>query len=347
MSATLDISQFDYELPDDLIALYPSKERTRSRLLIADGSADGFAQMEFSEIGSLLRENDLLVCNDTRVIPARLKAVKLTGGRVEILVERIVDRKTIWAQAKCSRPLRIGDQVVIENGPRLTLGARRRDLFVFAADGDQDVREVIERCGKIPLPPYIRREVNREDTVRYQTVYARNPGSVAAPTAGLHFSENLLEKLGENGIEVEFLTLHVGAGTFAPVRDGNLHNHELHAERYEIPHRICEKIQHCKNSNGRVIAVGTTVVRALEHAVRKDALPRPSIGETCLFIKPGFRFKVVDALITNFHLPRSTLLMLVCAFGGTSRVLAAYQHAVSEGFRFYSYGDAMYITPEG
>ena len=346
MAESSDITQFDFDLPARQIARRPANERSHSRLLIVDDQPGRFRESAFADLCSVLHPGDLLVCNDTRVIPARIQALKPTGGRVEILVERIVSANRIWAQAKARKPLKVGDIIVVSERFTLEVKQRRRDLFVFDLLGDHDSWQMIHSCGTVPLPPYIDREADLEDAVRYQTVYAKTPGSVAAPTAGLHFSEQLIDTVADHGVDIGYLTLHVGAGTFAPIRDGNLQNHQLHKEQYEIPSQLCEQIQNCKTNGGRVVAVGTTVVRALEHAMTENLLLDPSSGETSLFIKPGFPFKVIDALITNFHLPRSTLLMLVCAFGGTSRVLAAYRHGVSNRFRFYSYGDAMYITPE-
>ncbi len=344
MSGDDAVAWIDFELPANLIAQYPSSERTRSRLLVVGEQPNQFDEVKFADLCQLLSPDDLVVCNDSRVIAARMEGRKPTGGRVEVFIERIIDADCIWAQASASRPIKTGDQIVVGQRHVLTVTGRRRDLFVLAADGTISAWEMAERFGRIPLPPYIRRATEDLDTARYQTVYAKRPGSVAAPTAGLHFSEKLLDDIHCQDIEVSYLTLHVGAGTFAPIRENQVNQHVLHSERFEITPALCESIDRCKARGGRVIAVGTTVVRTLEHAAMADGSVRPASGETSLFIKPGFQFKIVDAMITNFHLPRSTLLMLVCAFAGSMRVQAAYRHAIAGAFRFYSYGDAMLIS---
>ena len=338
------ISRFDFDLPSDLIAQYPCENRTQSRLLVVGDESVPVCQLKFADLSRVLMPGDLIVCNDSRVIPARIDAKKTTGGRVELLIERIVESHRVWVQAKARRSLRIDDRIIVGGQIELIVRERRRDLFVLELDHAMTAWQLVEKFGRIPLPPYIKRETEAIDRDRYQTVYAKSSGSVAAPTAGLHFSEALLDELTGLGIEVAYLTLHVGAGTFAPIRHSDVNEHVLHSEQYEITPALCESVLNCKARGGRVIAVGTTVVRALEQAAMNNGKIEPSHGETSLFIKPGFQFNAVDALVTNFHLPRSTLLMLVCAFAGRDRVLTAYRYAVSEKFRFYSYGDAMYIS---
>ncbi len=335
--------QFDFDLPADRIAHNPTANRTESRLLVLD---DSQREIAFSQLEQVLYPGDLLVCNDSKVIPARLEGYKTTGGRVEILIERIVGDHCIWAQMGSRRPCRIGSSVIVDDRFRFTVRGRVRDLFVLTVSDEFEIRDVIEHSGSVPLPPYIERPADSEDTSRYQTVYARHAGSVAAPTAGLHFDEALIDRLHHVGINTAFVTLHVGAGTFAPVRDAHLTKHTLHSERYEISELASEAIRATRTTGGRIVAVGTTSMRVLETAAAIDSDIRPSDGETNIFIKPGFIFRVTQALITNFHLPRSTLMMLVCAFGGTERLKSAYRYAIDNGFRFYSYGDAMFIEPQ-
>ncbi len=343
-----DISQFDYHLPDELIAQYPATERGESRLLVVPNRHAQLTERRFAQLGELLNPGDVLICNDSRVIPARLEAYRPTGGRVEILVERLEGDNQLRAQLRANRPIRIDDSIFVERRFRLTVTDRRRDLYVLRSDPEVSVRSMVDSCGRVPLPPYINRPLRHDDRSRYQTVYARHDGSVAAPTAGLHFSAEQIRELVAAGIGIEYVTLHVGAGTFAPVRAAEVLRHRLHSERCHLPRSVCEAVAGAKSRSSRVIAVGTTTVRVLETAALSGRL-RPFSGETDLFIRPGFQFAVVDGMITNFHLPRSTLLMLVCAFGGWKRVMTAYQYAVKRGFRFYSYGDAMFIDkcPEG
>ena len=294
----------------------------------------------------LVKPGDLLVLNDTRVIPARLFGTKPTGGAVELLIERIVDERRAHAHLKASKFPRPGTRIALAGGGTLMVGERRGDLVEVSTDAAETLPALLERVGHIPLPPYIDRPDTGADRERYQTVFAARPGAVAAPTAGLHFDQALLDQLVAAGVRLGRLTLHVGAGTFQPVRAEQLAEHRLHAEQVEVGAELCAQIAETRARGGRVVAVGTTVVRALETAAESGVV-QPYAGETRLFIHPGrdFRFRVVDALMTNFHLPRSTLLMLVCAFAGRDRVLAAYAHAVAAGYRFYSYGDAMWITP--
>lgn len=343
---SLTADQFDFVLPQDRIAQRPIYNRTGSRLLVLEDGDPGLREIQFAQLRQVLRPGDLLVCNDSKVIAARLEGRKPTGGRVEILIERILGRNCVWAQMRSSRPCRIGTSVVVADEYPLTVKGRIRDLFVLCTEHRFDFFSIIERFGKIPLPPYIERCAEVQDVSRYQTVYARSAGSVAAPTAGLHFDEAMIEELRGAGIQITFITLHVGAGTFAPVRQTQLSDHTLHSERYEISETASEAIRTTQGEGGRVIAVGTTSMRVLETAAAINDTIRPCAGETNIFIKPGFRFRVTQALITNFHLPRSTLMMLVCAFGGTERTMNAYRHAIDNEFRFYSYGDAMFIQPQ-
>jgi len=333
-------SDFHYELPPELIAQHPAARRSASRLLHLqpDGT---LADRQIRELPELLREGDLLVFNDTRVIPARLFGRKPTGGRVEILVERVLDEHEFLAQLGVSKKPQAGG--VIEIGQdRLTLLGRDEDLFRLRYDGPGTVMEFLQRAGQLPLPPYITHRPDGEDAERYQTVFADKPGAVAAPTAGLHFDAELLEQLRARGLRTATLTLHVGAGTFQPLRVDDLSQHRMHSERYELGPALVEAIADTRRRGGRVVAVGTTVTRALESAAAQGGL-QAGAGETRIFITPGYRFQVVDALLTNFHLPESTLMMLVCAFGGYQRLMAAYGHAVAQGYRFFSYGDAMLI----
>ena len=336
------IEHFDFDLPSDLIAQHPAKERSQSRLLAVLKEGQGLFELGFSELGQLLRRGDLLICNDSKVIPARLKARKSTGGQVEMLVERIHDDTDMESHLRARRPIKLNDSIFVGDEYRLTVIGRKQDLYVLRLDEGQSMQTMIATHGTVPLPPYIKRPLRADDQERYQTVYARHEGSVAAPTAGLHFSESLLQELTDFQVGIEYVTLHVGAGTFAPIRDGDIAKHRLHRERCFVSPSVCHAVDRTRREGGRVIAVGTTTVRVLE-AVAKSGRLEPYAGETDLFIKPGFKFNVVDALITNFHLPRSTLLMLVCAFGGRERVLTAYHHAIEHAFKFYSYGDAMFI----
>ena len=336
----MDRTEFHYDLPAELIAQQPLSERTASRLLVADG--DSKEDRRFSDLPSLLRPGDLLVLNDTRVIRARLRGRKSTGGRVEMLLERITSTRTATAQIKASRSPDDGAELCLANGTSARVLGRHGSLFQL--EFNSDIEPLLEAHGEMPLPPYIRRSAAPEDRTRYQTIYARDDGSVAAPTAGLHFDPALFQALHDRGIESAFLTLHVGIGTFAPVRTRRIEDHRLHSEWFRIKPALCARIQQVRQQGGRIVAVGTTTVRALESAAI-DGEPKPFNGDTSLFIRPGFQFRVVDALITNFHLPESSLLMLVCAFAGRDRMLAAYRHAVAQRYRFFSYGDAMLIQP--
>jgi S-adenosylmethionine:tRNA ribosyltransferase-isomerase len=312
-------------------------------LLYLDGRTGAVADRTFTELPCLLRPGDLLVLNDTRVVPARLYGRKDSGGRVEILLERVLGGTSAMAQLRSSKRPATGSSIRLEGGGTARVAGRADDFWLL--EFEEDPGAVFERQGEMPLPPYLRRAVEDFDRERYQTVYAREPGAVAAPTAGLHFDPGLLAACRQAGIASAHVTLHVGAGTFQPVRVDDLAQHRMHAERVVVPAGTCEAVAACRARGGRVVAVGTTAVRALETAAAGGALA-PYTGDTRLFITPGFRFRVVDALITNFHLPESTLLMLVCAFAGRGNVLGAYRHAVASRYRFFSYGDAMFVEPE-
>ena len=335
----LSLADFDYDLPPELIAQFPLPERTGSRLLVVDGGK--MEDRRFSEITQLLREGDLLVFNDTRVLHARLHGVKDSGGRVEVLIERPVGKHEALAQIRASHAPWPGSRLVLEGVLEVSVVAREGAFFLLRFPGTDDLVDLLERHGKLPLPPYIQRQAENADEARYQTVYARERGSVAAPTAGLHFDAALMEALRAKGVDFAWLTLHVGAGTFQPVRVEDLAHHRMHRERYVIPADTVNALSAARTRGGRIVAVGTTSLRALEAAAQEgEILPGP--GETELFILPGFRFRTADALITNFHLPKSTLLMLVSAFGGLENVRQAYRHALAERYRFFSYGDAMF-----
>jgi len=333
-------ADFAYDLPGDLIAQRPPIARSGSRLLHLERASARLRDLQFTDLPSLLRAGDLLVFNDTRVIPARIVGSKPTGGQVEILLERVLDGRRILAHAHASKPLRTEVPISLPGGVHATYIGRRDDLFELELSTDP--LSYFEQHGSMPLPPYIERAAEADDATRYQTVYAREPGAVAAPTAGLHFDAAMLARCREMGVGAAFVTLHVGAGTFQPVRVDNLAEHRMHAERVTVSADVCEAIERTRAAGKRVIAVGTTVVRSLESAAQQGKLASFS-GETRLFITPGFRFAVVDALVTNFHLPESTLLMLVCAFAGYDAVMRAYRHAVDQRYRFFSYGDAMFL----
>ena len=341
MSASLSLSDFDYELPQELIAQTPAATRTSSRLLHVDATG-ALKDLNFAQLPQLLKANDLLVFNDTRVIQARLLGHKATGGKVEVLIERITAAQEALAHVRSSKSPAAGTTLRLADAFNVTVMGRSDDLFILKFDAP--VLELLDRYGAVPLPPYITHQPDAQDIQRYQTVYAREPGAVAAPTAGLHFDEALFDQLEQLGIQKTFVTLHVGAGTFQPVRDGNLDKHIMHSEWYTVPESTIEAITRARAAGGRVIAVGTTSVRALESAATIDpTLQSPQSGDTRLFITPGFEYKVIDAMITNFHLPQSTLLMLVAAFIGLDTMHQAYQHAIKERYRFFSYGDAMFL----
>ena len=340
----LTLDDFDFDLPGELIAQHPTAERTASRLLqLADGA---LADYRFGELPQLLQPGDLLVFNDTRVIRARLFGHKESGGRIEVLIERIVDPQHAVAQLRASKSPQPGRRILLEDNIELVVRGRsgeQDEFFVLELVGEGDLWSLIEEHGRLPLPPYIQHAASAADEARYQTVFARCPGAVAAPTAGLHFDAALLARLAECGIEVAWLTLHVGAGTFQPVRVHRLSEHRMHAERFEIPPATVAAIARTRARGGKVIAVGTTSLRALEAAAQGGEL-RSGAAETDIFITPGYEFRVVDRLITNFHLPKSTLLMLVSAFAGLDTIRGAYDHAIHQRYRFFSYGDAMLLT---
>lgn len=334
-------SDFDYYLPKHLIAQYPSSERTGSRLLYLNSNTGSVSDHPFTDFVNFLDKKDLLVFNDTQVIPARLFAHKPTGGKVEILVERILDSNRVLVQLKASKPPKPQSHLQLDAGIAAIVLQRQDNFFEIQFEDSRSVYDILATIGHIPLPPYIQRGDIPVDESRYQTVYAKELGAVAAPTAGLHFDEVLLARLQALGIEFSFVTLHVGSGTFTPVRVDDLSQHVMHAEYLRVSATVCEQVRAARARGGRVIAIGTTSVRALETASENGVIT-PFEGETRLFITPGYQFRSVDALLTNFHLPESTLLMLVCAFAGQESVLAAYRHAVAQQYRFFSYGDAMF-----
>jgi S-adenosylmethionine:tRNA ribosyltransferase-isomerase len=338
------VADFDFDLPPELIAQFPSAERGSSRLLHVD-SAGALHDRWFRELPSLLRPDDLLVMNDTRVIKARLFGQKDSGGRVELLVERVLDEFEALAFIRASHAPKPGSRIQLADGITLEVLARQDDLTRLRFP--QPVLEVLDRLGQLPLPPYIEHTPTADDETRYQTIYASEPGAVAAPTAGLHFDEAMLAKLREQGVRTAQVTLHVGAGTFQPVRVENVAEHKMHSERYTLPQATVDAIRDTRARGGQVVAVGTTSLRALEAAAQKATAQSGQLAagsdETDIFITPGYRFQVVDTLITNFHLPKSTLLMLVSAFAGLETIRAAYAHAVRERYRFFSYGDAMFL----
>lgn len=336
-------SDFHYDLPGQLIATHPSSTRSASRLLCLDPGNASLHDRQFTDLPGLLAPGDLLVYNDTRVIPARLYGSKPTGGRVEVLVERITGPHTAMVHLRAAKTPRTGAILLLEGGVRAQVTGRDDDLFAVEFSGASSLPDLLERVGHMPLPPYIKRMDVPADRDRYQTIYARVPGAVAAPTAGLHFDEGIMRRLEEHGVDHAYVTLHVGAGTFQPVRADDISEHVMHHEYCVVDATACKKITGTRQHGGRVVAVGTTAVRALETASR-DGDISPYCGDTNLFITPGYRFRSVDALLTNFHLPESTLLMLVCAFAGYEVVMEAYRHAVESGYRFFSYGDAMYIS---
>ncbi len=332
---------FDYQLPDELIAQHPLPERSDSRLLCLDRRSGELHDCMFTELLQRLQPGDLLVFNDTKVIPARLHAHKVTGGRVEVFIERVLSRHSVKAMLKSSKAVRIG-QAVLLDGEAVFFVAGKRGMFYLLESPEHPIDALLQAHGHVPLPPYIQRADEAIDANRYQTVYAQHAGAVAAPTAGLHFSEHMLQQLKALGVHSAFVTLHVGAGTFQPVKTDDVLTHRMHKEWLNVSADCVAAVQQCRRRGGRVIAVGTTAVRSLETAARSGTLA-PYCGDTDVFIYPGHRFQVIDGLITNFHLPQSTLLMLVSALAGREAVLRAYAHAVAQRYRFFSYGDAMLI----
>jgi S-adenosylmethionine:tRNA ribosyltransferase-isomerase len=335
------LSDFDFDLPPERIAQLPLPNRSASRLLHVDG--DQLVDRHFADIVDQLSPGDLLVMNDTRVLKARFFGVKETGGNVEVLVERVLDSRTVLAQVRASKSPKPGNKIRLADAFNVTAGERAGEFFTLTFDGD--VFELIEAHGRLPLPPYIEHDADEFDETRYQTVYSREPGAVAAPTAGLHFDEALLAQLKAKGVDFAYVTLHVGAGTFQPVRVEVLADHKMHTEWYTVPQATVDAVRAAKAAGKHVVAVGTTSLRALESASQSGQLEAGS-ADTALFITPGYTFKTVSRLITNFHLPKSTLLMLVSAFAGYDQIKRAYAHAIASQYRFFSYGDAMLLTTE-
>ncbi len=343
----MNVSDFDFELPDELIAHYPMPERANSRLLVVSPKAGEKPDLQhkvFSDIVSFVNPGDVLVFNDTKVVPARLFGHKASGGKLEILFERCLDEYTFTAHIRASKSPKPGSLIMLEEGSELLMKVRQGDLFILSTQGKTKVFDLLDAQGHIPLPPYIERQDETLDKSRYQTVYADKPGAAAAPTAGLHFDENLIAQLKAKGVHTAYVTLHVGAGTFQPVRVENIQDHVMHSEWIDVSAETVALINEARAKGGRVICVGTTSVRSLETASQSGHL-QAFQGDTSIFIYPGYRFKTVDALITNFHLPKSTLLMLVSAFSGKESILAAYQEAIQQRYRFFSYGDAMLLHP--
>ena len=336
----MQLVDFDYELPPELIATHPTPRRRDSRLLCLNPSAPEIDDRMFRDLPALLRSGDLLIFNDTRVIRARLHGHKQTGGKVEILLERLLSDTRALVHIKASKALKTGSLILLPDQCTASVQDRKRGLYVV--DFSRDPGPYFEEHGEVPLPPYLGRDAESADDIRYQTVYAREDGAVAAPTAGLHFDEEMLAETQSMGVRHCFVTLHVGAGTFQSLRNDDLAQNRLHSERIRVDESVCAAVAETRSSGGRVIAVGTTSVRAVETAAQSGQL-EPFDGESNLFILPGYQFKSIDCLLTNFHLPQSSLLMLVTAFAGIERVLAAYDHAVHEKYRFFSYGDAMFI----
>jgi S-adenosylmethionine:tRNA ribosyltransferase-isomerase len=339
----MNLSQFAYHLPKELIAKYPLAERCRSRLLTLDGTSGTLQHKQFTDLPDLIHPNDLLVFNNTQVLAARLFGQKETGGKVEILIERLLTNKEVLARVRASKKPKIDSLIQLENGIWIKVIGHADEFLQLQFLSQLSVLEILEQIGHIPLPPYLERVDEIADQTRYQTVFAKIPGAVAAPTAGLHFDKIILQTLRDKNIAMAEVTLHVGSGTFQPVRVTNIQDHKMHAEYMTINKEVCEKIQETKERGGRVIAVGTTTVRVLESASLTGNI-QPYQGETKIFIYPGFKFNCVDAMVTNFHLPESSLLMLVCAFAGYEQVMKAYQEAIEQSYRFFSYGDAMLIT---
>lgn len=342
MMASMKKSDFHYELPDELIAQEPLAERSSSRLLCLDKDSDAIEDRHFRDLLELLTEDDLLVLNNTKVIPARLFGHKQTGGKVEILIERVLDDREVLAHTRSSKSPKAGALIELDAGYQCQVLGRVDDLFHLRFQGEQALEDILEQIGHMPLPPYIERADNINDQTRYQTVFAQQSGAVAAPTAGLHFDEAMMNAIQAKGVNIAFVTLHVASGTFRPVKVENLNEHVMHKEYFDVPKATVDAVEQTRNRGGRVIAIGTTAMRSLESASRKGHL-EVCRGDTDLFITPGYQFKSVDALLTNFHLPESTLLMLVSAFAGYERIKKVYQHAIAEKYRFFSYGDAMFI----
>lgn len=340
--AAMKTRDFDFELPPELIAQYPAGQRSASRMLHLDGGSGALRDTMFNDLLQFLQPSDVIVFNDTRVIKARLFGVKESGGKVELLIERVLDDHHALASVRASHVPKPGSTLLVGGEIRISVLERKGEFYKLRFDDRRTVYELLDHYGAMPLPPYIARKAEKLDESRYQTVYATRPGAVAAPTAGLHFDDAMLERISAAGVSVARVTLHVGAGTFQPVRVGDIADHKMHSELFHVPPETVQAVQRAKAAGGRVLAVGTTSLRALEAAASDGSL-QAGYGETNLFVTPGYRFRVVERLLTNFHLPRSTLLMLVSAFGGMENIRRAYRHAVEQRYRFFSYGDAMLI----
>lgn len=342
MRTKMTTNDFDYVLPDALIAKYPLQKRSDSRLLVLHRATGVIDHTQFTHFVDYLQPEDLVVFNNTKVIAARLWGRKASGGKISCLVERIISKNTVLAHLKSSKSPRIGSLLCFAQAMTAEVLDREGDLFILQFQGSEAVLELLEQYGEVPLPPYLQREAESLDQQRYQTIFASREGAVAAPTAALHFDEEILQKIRNKGVETGFVTLHVGAGTFQPVRVEALEDHVMHKEYLQVPVALCQQIKRCRQRGGRVVAIGTTVVRCLETAAQGGEIA-PFEGDTQLFIYPGYQFRCVDVLFTNFHLPRSTLLMLVCAFAEQKTVMAAYGQAIAQSYRFFSYGDAMLV----
>ena len=339
------VADFSFDLPDELIARFPKADRTSSRLLSLDGLSGAVEHKIFSDILELVNENDLLVFNNTKVIPARMFGQKESGGKVEVLVERVLDEHRVLAHIRASKSPKPGNVLILEGKAKAIMVARHDTLFELEFDRSENVLDILNDVGHMPLPPYIDRPDNEADRERYQTVYGEKPGAVAAPTAGLHFDDKLMAALKDKGVQMAFVTLHVGAGTFQPVRVESVDEHIMHSEYIEVPQDVVDAVASTKAKGGRVIAVGTTSVRSLESAAKIHGGKLDTyFGDTDIFIFPGYQFNVVDAMVTNFHLPESTLIMLVSAFAGQDNIMGAYNTAIEQQYRFFSYGDAMFLT---
>ena len=335
-------TEFDFYLPSELIAQFPTKERSASRLLRLNGNNGLISNEQFIDICQFIDAGDLIIFNNTKVIKARLTGQKQSGGAIEALIERIIDEHHVLAHVRASRSPKPGSRLIFANAFEAEVEAREDDLFLLRIDSTKPILELLDECGTLPLPPYITHAADEFDDERYQTVFAKDPGAVAAPTAGLHFDDSVINKLKAKGVKIAYVTLHVGAGTFQPVRVDNINEHKMHSEIYSVPTETLALIEATQFSGKKVTAIGTTALRALESAARSGKVLAGN-GETDIFITPGYKFKVVDRLLTNFHLPKSTLLMLVSAFAGLENIKKAYQHAIDQKYRFFSYGDAMLI----
>jgi len=336
------IEEFDFDLPHHLIAQAPLQKRDSSRLLVLNKNTKLFSDKKFVDFVDLLNTNDLLIFNDTRVIKARLFGKKITGGKVEIMIERILNNHHALAHLKTSKKIFDGTIFEVNEDVSVKVVTKENDLFYIEFDSNLSSYDILEKYGHIPLPPYIERSADKSDENRYQTIYAKESGAVAAPTAGLHFTDEIFKALNDKKIKYTFLTLHVGAGTFQPVRENDLDHHQMHSESFNVPDKTIQMIDDAKSKNGRIIAIGTTVLRALESKFSEETI-QSGFKETSIFIKPGYTFKIVDALLTNFHLPKSTLFILVSAFSGSDTMKKLYQHAIKNEYRFFSYGDATFI----